>query len=384
MKKQISIVFLFALLHPVLLSQEKGKWFDLNGYITTLGSAMFDTLSGDITYENVVHNRLNMKTFIGSRITIAADLRTRLFMGDMVKGLGRVYPELTGTDPGFVDMSWNLLSEKSFFLNTTVDRLWADISLGKFQARIGRQRINWGQTLVWNPNDIFNVYSFFDVDYPERPGSDAVRLQYYPSSTSSVELAAKMDRDNNLTVAGLTRFNRWGYDLQAFAGFSDGEDIVAGAGWSGSIGSVSFRGEGTWFHPAESFSDTSGAVILTIGADKIFNDNSMLQFQVMYSSQPLHPDNFAGLYARDLKTRDIAFSEFTAFGQFTWAVTPLLNIGASLMWFPDLKGYFTGPSVDFSAAENTDFSLMWQHFNGRMGGDETRLNLVYLRVKFNF
>lgn len=384
MKRLISIVILFALFNAAGLPQEKEKWLDLNGYITTLGSAMFDTLSEDITYENVIHNRLNIKAYAGRRITIAADIRNRLFMGDMVKGLGRVYPELTGTDPGIVDMSWNLLSEKSFFLNTTVDRLWADFSFDKFQARIGRQRINWGQTLIWNPNDIFNVYSFFDVDYPERLGSDAVRLQYYPSSTSSVELAAKMNRDNDLTMAGLLRFNRWGYDLQAFAGYADGEDIVAGAGWSGSIGSVSFRGEGTWFHPAESFSDTSGAVILTIGADKVFSDNSMLQVQLMYSDHPLQPENFGSLYTRDLKTRDIAFSEFTAFGQFTWAATPLLNIGASFMWFPDLKGYFTGPSFDYSAAENTDFSLIWQHFNGRMGGADARLNLVYLRVKFSF
>ncbi len=175
---------------------------------------------------------------------------------------------MTGMDPGFVDMSWNLMNENSFFLNTTVDRLWLDFNFEKFQARIGRQRINWGQTFVWNPNDIFNAYSFFDVDYIERPGSDAIRLQYYPSSSSAIELAAKMDSDNDVTVAGLGRFNKWGYDIQLLAGYSNSSDIVAGAGWSGSIGSLSFRGEGSWFHPLESFSDTSGTTIITAGIDK--------------------------------------------------------------------------------------------------------------------
>ena len=95
---------------------------------------------------------------------------------------------MIGSDQGFVDLSWNILNEQSFFLNTTIDRLWVDLNYGKFQARIGRQRINWGQTLVWNPNDIFNAYSFFDFDYIERPGSDAVRLQYYPGSSSALKL----------------------------------------------------------------------------------------------------------------------------------------------------------------------------------------------------
>ncbi len=90
------------------------------------------------------------------------------------------------------------------------------------------------------------------------------------------------------------------------------------------------------------------------------------------------------MYSGNLSAKDLAFSEFTAFGQFSWAATPLLNLGISGMWFPDLKGYFAGPSVDYSLAENLDFSLIWQHFDGKMGGTKTRLNLVYLRIKYSF
>ena len=156
---------------------------------------------------------------------------------------GQSYSEMIGSDHGLVDLSWNILNKQSFFLNTTIDRLWVDFNYGKFQARVGRQRINWGQTLVWNPNDIFNAYSFFDFDYVERPGSDAIRLQYYPDSSSAFELAVKADYENNITAAALYRFNKWGYDIQFLAGYFNSEDIVAGAGWSGALGSVSFRGE---------------------------------------------------------------------------------------------------------------------------------------------
>jgi hypothetical protein len=384
MKKLVTAFILFQILAHSLFSQEKPKAFELNGYITTMESAMFDTLSNTILFENLLHNRLNFKAYIGGKVTFAAEVRNRLFTGDMVKTMGRAYSEMTGRDQGLVDMSWNILNENSFFLNTTVDRLWLDINFNKFQARIGRQRINWGQTFVWNPNDIFNAYSFFDVDYAERPGSDAIRLQYYPSSSSSVELAAKMDSDNDVTVAGLGRFNKWGYDIQMIAGYSNSSDIVAGAGWSGSIRSLSFRGEGSWFRPLESFKDTTGTIIITAGIDKIFKDNSMAQVQLMYCSNPLKPGSFTSLYTGNLSAKDLAFSEFTVFGQFSWAATPLLNLGISAMWFPGLKGYFAGPSVDYSLAENLDFSLIWQHFDAKMSGTKTILNMVYLRIKYSF
>ncbi len=366
-----------------VISQEKSKPITLNGYITTMQSAMFDTISDPVIFENLLHNRLNFRGYFTKNLTMAVELRNRLITGDMVRSYNG-YSDMIGTDNGWVDMSWNILDENSFFLNTTIDRLWVDLNFNKFQARIGRQRINWGQTFVWNPNDIFNAYSFFDFDYIERPGSDAVRLQYYPTFSSVIEIAAKVDSEDDITAAGLYRFNKWGYDIQMLAGYSNSSDIVAGAGWSGSVKSVSFRGEGSWFRPARNFSDTSGTVILTAGFDKIFENNSVAQLQVMYCNNPLELTNFTSFYSGNLSAKDLAFSEFSAFGQFTWAATPLLNLSLSAMWFPDLKGYFAGPSVDYSMAENIDFSLIWQHFNAEMGGSKTRINIGFLRVKYSF
>jgi hypothetical protein len=366
-----------------LYSQEKKKPVTLNGYITTMQSATFDSLSGPVLYDNLLHNRLNFKGYINKNITIAMEFRNRLFTGDMVRA-GTTYSEMIGTDQGWLDMSWNIVNKNSFFINTTIDRLWLDMNYNKLQIRIGRQRINWGQTFVWNPNDIFNAYSYYDFDYVERPGSDAIRIQYYPSSSSALEIAVKADNNNDITAAGLYRFNKWGYDIQFLAGYSNSTDIVAGAGWSGAIGSVSFRGEGTWFHPLEAFKDTTGTTIITAGIDKVFTDNSIVQVQMMYCNNPLSLNNFSNFYFGNLSAKDLAFSKFSAFGQFTWAASPLLNLGISAMWFPDLKGYFAGPSVDYSLAENVDFSLIWQHFNSIMGGERTRINLAFLRVKYSF
>ena len=382
MKKYIVVVIVLLLSAETLFSQDK-KSVSLSGYLTNMQSVMFDSLSGSFLNENLLHNRLNFKGYLNDNLTFAAEFRNRLFTGDLVR-LGSYYSDLIGKDQGLVDMSWNVFEKQSFLFNTTVDRLWLDLHYSKFQVTVGRQRINWGQTFVWNPNDIFNAYSFFDFDYIERPGSDAVRLQYFPSSSSAAELAVKVDDENNVTAAGLYRFNRWGYDFQILAGFVNGEDVVIGAGWSGAIGSVSFRGEASWFDQYEDFPGDKSTVLITTGLDKVFKDNSMAQIQIMYCNNPLVLNNFNSFYSGNLSAKNLAFSSFSAFGQFTWAVTPLLNLTLSSMLFPDLKGYFAGPSIDYSLADNLDFSLIWQHFNAVMNNEKSRLNLGFLRLKYSF
>ena len=379
---KISLI-LCLLLNLKCYSQESLKRFSLKGYVSTMQSAIFDSLSGPFVIDNLIHNRINFKAYLNSNITFAAELRTRLFVGDMVRS-GPAFADMTSADPGWVDMSWNILDQPSFFLNTTVDRLWADFNYGKLQARIGRQRINWGQTMVWNPNDIFNAYSFFEFDYVERPGSDAVRLQYYPAFSSAIEVAVKRDYDNRITAAALYRFNKWGYDIQFLSGYFNNDDIVAGAGWSGAFGSVSFRGEISWFQPAKHFSDSSGTGLFTIGFDKAFSNNSMLQLQFMYSNNPAGYDNFLLLYSGSISTKELAFSKFTPFGLFSYPLTPLLTISISGMLFPDLDGYFAGSSIDYSLAGNIDFSIYWQHFRSETASLASRMNLGFLRIKYSF
>ncbi|MGQ9621246.1 MAG: hypothetical protein ACUVTX_09730 [Bacteroidales bacterium] len=362
-------------------SQENSSPFSVKGYLTTLQSAMFDSLSGPVSYNNLIHNRLNLRAYIYKSISLGIEIRNRLFTGDLPR-TGNYYSDIIGEDYGWIDLSWNVVKENSFFLNTTLDRLWIDFRFGKFEICAGRQRINWGQTFVWNPNDIYNAYSFFDFDYVERPGSDAVRFQYYSGASSVFEFAVKADSEDDITAAALYRFNKWGYDIQFLGGYSNSADIVVGAGWSGSAGSFSLRGETTWFYPANA--GRKGTVIFTTGLDKIFEKNSTLQVQLMYCNNPLDFTDFNSFYSGNLSAKDLAFSEFTAFGSYIWAVTPLLNTGISVMWFPDLKGYFAGPSLDYSVAENIDFSVIWQHFNAIMSGTKTRLNLAFLRVKYSF
>lgn len=383
--RKLLVIILHLSLFPLvaLTGQENKKVLSVNGYLSSLQSVMFDSIRGKVLYQNLLHNRINLKAFANEQFSFGLELRNRFFSGNMISETPR-YAEMTGTDQGLFDLSFNLLEGKSYFLNSTIDRYWADFHKGKVGIRLGRQRINWGQSLVWNPNDIFNAYSVFDVDYEERPGCDALRVQVFPDPSSSLEFAVKGDAAGKLTAASLYRFNKWGYDMQFIAGYSHSHDFITGAGWSGAFGATSFRGEMTWFVPAGRYYGESGTILLTSGLDKIFADNSVIEAQLMYCNNPVSPAGFNSFYNGTLSARDLAFSHFSAFLSGSWAATPLVKLSLSGMALPDINGWFTAPSLDISLSENFDLSLIWQYFKGRMGGSGVRNNIVFVRIKYSF
>jgi hypothetical protein len=189
---------------------------------------MFQSLNDNWTIDNLIHNRLNFKWNNKSdNFKAALELRNRLIIGESASTIPG-YAKMIDTDNGFVRLSDNLLNGNSYVLNSKIDRAYIDYTKDKFQVTIGRQRINWGQCFTWNPNDLFNAYSFFDFDYVEKPGSDAIRLQYYTSNTSTLEFAIKEDNNHNVTSAFLYRFDKWNYDIQFLGGILTEQEYVIG------------------------------------------------------------------------------------------------------------------------------------------------------------
>jgi hypothetical protein len=372
---------------PGIREEEPGThdkdWFSAGGFATWLHTATFEDPADEWANSSMLHNRLNFKAYSGSNTIFALEIRNRFVTGDMVR-LDPTYVPGLSADPGWADLSWNLSKGSSYVLNMMIDRAYIDFTAGSLQVRAGRQRINWSQALIWNPNDIFNTYSFFDFDYVERPGSDALRLTYSTGPSSSVEAAFKIDGSNRITAAALGRFSVLNTDLQFLAGVTDDEFFTAGTGFSGAVGSVSVRGEATLFAPFNGAAGGESNFIATLGIDKAFSDKVTMLAQVMYSSSPVDLTGFTELYGGGLTARQLAFSKFSTAAQVAWTPLPLLNISLAAIWSPDLDGFYAGPSLDFSLAENTDFSLVWQHFSSTIAGMETRLNLGFLRIRYSF
>lgn len=367
------------------------KHWSLKGYVSAMPSLMSQDFDKDWTGDYLLHNRLNFSWAPFQSFSTELDLRNRMLAGDRVEKIPG-YKEQFNKEAGMVDLSENLISSGSVIFNTAVDRAFIKFSKGKFDITAGRQRVNWGQTFVWNPNNIFNTYSFFDFDYSEKQGSDACRVQFYPSAVSVVEAALKADSAGKITGGALWKFNLWNYDFQLIGGMINEQDYTAGIGWSGNIKSMSFRGEASYFHPKNNFNDTSGVAAVCIAADYSFSNQAFLQFEFLYNLLPDQKKNFnimqfAGLA---LSAKTLSFTEYNLFAQFSYPVTPLFKTSVAAIYYPRLNGFYAGPSAEYSIRENLDLLCIIQGVSGEFtippGNKKQRLNLglAFMRLKWSF
>lgn len=396
MSKIQHILFILLLItsqSALAQSSGKDKSWELKGYLNDMQMVQFQKINDPWILDNEVHNRLDFSWYPGRVFRMGLGMRNRFLFGQGFISNPAYKGSLT-TDPGLVNMTWSILSGKSFLMVSQFDRAWFSLTTGKVQITVGRQRINWGQSIVWNPNDIFNTYSFYDFDYPERPGSDAIRLQFYPGYTSTVEAAVKWNSQGKITIAGLGRFNLWQYDIQFMSGLVNDKDWVIGTGWSGNISQAGFRGEVSYFYPKNLSRDTSGVLLATMGLDYSFSNSLYLIFQVFYNQLPpnFQPETLLSVYQAPPSPKTLSFSEWNIFLQGTYPITPLLDINLAVMYYPDLNGYFIGPNVNYSIRQNIDLSFFLQYFNGRFAntGSQQDQNIYFqacisaLRLKWNF
>ena len=150
-------------------------------YMNTNSFVKLDTIIGD----NLIHNRIKIKAEFTTQLTAVIEMRNRIFYGEGTR-LNPSLGEFLDNDQGQLDLSITSVNTSSFVVHSIFDRAYFKYLANKWELRIGRQRINWGVNLAWNPNDLFNAYSLIDFDYQERPGSDAIRFQYYMEDLSSV------------------------------------------------------------------------------------------------------------------------------------------------------------------------------------------------------
>lgn len=386
--KRILLLFLL----PTLLVQAKSSStllqnMELNGYVKYMNTAMFSHPDSMWMVDNLIHNRLNYTWYINDKLNVVAGMRNRFIYGDFVKFMPN-YAQGLEQDDGVLHFLTNNISDgQSYVLTSTFDRAYFEYNSDKWTWTLGRQRINWGQSLAWNPNDIFNTYSFFDFDYEERPGSDALRAQYFPNYTSVVEGAVKVDRNNQVTAAALYRFNKWGYDLQLLGGVLDTTDYMIGAGWSGSVKDFGFTGEVSYFHPQEKSTDSIGVAIVTAGLSYMFSNSLSLTFEANYNAfyEHLNIANFNSQFSMPLSVKTSSFSRFSYFAQLAYPIHPLLSASLATMYFPSLEnGYFVMPSLSFSLSDNVECALYGQYFEGQFSAQKETITMAFLRFRYSF
>ncbi|MCZ4695737.1 hypothetical protein DWB61_13500 [Ancylomarina euxinus] len=375
------VLFFLIFLNLFLFGQDK-NWF-LNGYLKDMQMIYYVEPTHSWTNQNLLHNRLNFKWYPSSYCVLVAEVRNRFFTGKLVHDIPG-YSQFIDRDNGFWDLSSLVIDSDGAVFHSMIDRVYLDYSLGDWQIRFGRQRINWGINLVWNPNDVFNTYSFLNFDYEERPGTDALKVQYYTSETSSLELVYQIGKNGDeRALATRFRFNKWNYDFQLLGGWIE-EDLMLGAGWAGDIYGGGFRGEVTWFVPMENRGEE--ALLASVSGDYSFSNSLMLHAGFLYNSVGTTGPIFqTGLFeVGEASPRGLSKGRYAIFGQISYPLTPLFTTSFSLIANPSDGSFVLNPSLSYSLVTNLDLLLVGQYF---FGDDFTEYGdsgqFFFLRLKWS-
>ncbi len=358
--------------------------FTVKGYIKYLDEVSFVGSATDLLTNELIHNRLNFRYEFSQHFNLRLEVRNRLYYGELVQS----YPNYTSyvtASYGTFDLSKNWVNQGAVLANSTIDRACAEYTAGKWDITIGRQRINWGISTIWTPNDIFNTFNYFDFDYEERPGSDAARVQYALTSSSSLELAVSPGKTTNQNIEALMyRFNKWNYDFQVFSGVYQ-QDFTAGVGWAGNIKSAGFKGEVSYFTPYQHFSD-SGAIAASLSFDYGFKNGIYLLISGLYNN--LGSDsipNIAQLTTETLSAKNMFPFKYTAFVEISYPFTPIFKASLGTMFSPAGNSFIVLPTLTYSISDNWVLDLIGQSFFAQSGGIYRPLgNGIYLRLKWGF
>ncbi len=361
--------------------------FSFSGYVKYLVRASIPE-TGSTGWDHLIHQRFNFEYRWSDTFSFTAGMRNRVLWGDSLDIPS--FDELVTTDPGYWDLSWNWLDRDNTIGNTTFDRLYLDWHPGDWQMRFGRQRINWGMATLWNPNDLFNVYSIFDFDYEERPGTDAILINRNLGFASNVEMIWGFGEDwDETSMAGRYLFNTNGYDIQILGG-KQLIDLVIGAGFAGSLGGAGLSGELSYFYPYQDEWRTieqDSSTVATLETDYNFatRRNLSLRASILYISNPQEPNNALIFLNKPLTAKSISFTEWTGYGELAFDITSLSRQTIGSAFYDDGSWYLTATNA-YSLADDWQLLLVWQHYDGSSDSlfGKDPVDMIYGRIGWSF
>ena len=388
MKKFYQLIGLILLSSPVFGQDSLASAiapdskFLFSGYIKDLQTMRTDKNFSDLDATNMVHNRLNFKWLLSDNLTATAELRTRLFAGDDVRRIPGFTHSLRNENELInIQKAWEL--SNSMVLHSNFERLNMEYQNKKLNVRIGRQRINWGITTTWNPNDIFNAYNFLDFDYEERAGIDGARATYIINSSSTIETAyANTGRSPGNIAAFKYSVNKGNYDIQLIGGMFKNH-LTLGTGWAGYIGDAGFKGEMQYFAANP---DSKGHLNILLESDYMFENGWYINLGTLVNSnglsKPVKDWNTVNL---NLSPENLMPTKWNAIISTAKEINPLFSANMSLLYSPGANMLILYPSFQYSLATNLDLNLVWQSFFAELDTDFQGVNNQgILRLKWNF
>ncbi len=381
MKQLLALLFITVNLN--LYAQEQTGWWqkhiELNGYVKYLNTVNFYD-GNDLLTDNLWHNRINFHFYIDKQISFNAGLRNRVFYGDLIKN--PFYRQNLAKDKGVVSLTKIIVDETNILMLSNLDRLNVDYTYQNLELTLGRQRINWGKNLVWNPNDIFNTANFLDIDYEEKSGTDAMRLRYNIGKMSQLDVAYTTNKEfesqkSIWALAFHSVYKTCDYQLIAAKYYSG---FMFGLGWESNLNNFGFKGESSYFTE-----DSINIFVSSLSLDYAFKNGINWMISGLYNGG-FDADNnmdIINILNNRLNAKNLFPSRLAFFNRFSG------NFGPAWQWsFGTVYGTQNSftiliPEIHYRIADNWEIDLIMQSFFADIP-DIRQRNLLTFRVQYNY
>lgn len=377
----ISSFLFFSFCYSQDSTEAKKKW-EINGYIKNLEDISFDQQFKNNTSGNLLHNRINVQWQPSETFSMVVHFRNRLFWGEEVRATPG-FASMLKNENERLNLSVTWINRPALVLHSNTERLYAEYRKTKWNTRIGRQRINWGITTSWNPNDLFNTFNFLDFDYEERPGVDAGKLQYLVNDFSNVEMAYVLSGSRNSnTTAVKYSLNKWNYDMQFITGWYQ-KHLTLGVGWAGNIKDAGFKGEAQYFFTNR---DSTDHLNISLEGDYVFKKGWYANMSLLLNSRGMYkPVNNWNSLNLQLSPENLMPTKWNLMVTMSKELTPLLSANMSVLYAPGTNLLILLPALRYNIATNLDADLVWQSFFAEMDNQfEDVSHRCFLRMKWSF
>ena len=404
-KKMKKILFLLVF-YSFQLDAQLSDW-EYGGYVKNLASYIDGTYEGlpsDIgKFQDVFQGRLNVDWYPIDELSFSAQSR-HLFTYQKNLYLTQGFINQLSRSSYYFDLKWEAIEENDYTLFSEFDRLNLLWTAGDLEVTLGRQRIAWGTCLVWNPTDLFNAANILDFDYPERPGTDAVKMQYYIDETSAIEFAFSPGKTaEDVIYAGRYKTNFWNYDFSLLAGWQL-NTLRIGGSWAGDILDGGFRGELVYSKPDLAVRlpiDPALAPYLlpsdlpklnldksywtaALSYDYTFENSLYLHTEWLYNELGV-TDNSGSRRIETLYTGELSPSRHSLFFEVAYDITPLLRGDIFFIVNPTDNSWIAAPSLTYSVATNWEVYLLAFPSEGKTGSEFGGFPAQYFfRTQFSF
>ncbi|MDP3979877.1 MAG: hypothetical protein Q8Q33_00530 [Chlamydiota bacterium] len=277
----------------------------------------------------------------------------------------------------WLDLDTEILDHDDVLWRHSLYRGYMELRTEILSLSIGRQRIDWAVTRLWNPLDLFNPILPQSIEQTERVGVDAVNFELFLSDLSKIQFVyAPQDSLKDSSMAGRYIVTVGTYDYSLMFGEFRNAELI-GISFDGYIKDAGFRGEAT-----VNLEEGEDFIRASIGYDYTFANGVYALLEYFYNGKNKDVLSFDN----QVNIPEIITVKKNFLGiDFEKDITALWRIQNLSIIEMETPGIFNGTYLSYSASKNIDVTFGIQlSFSGNGGDFDLTENIYFAQLECFF